>query len=245
MDSDRAIARWGKTLQPAVALLFLAGSLLLSGCRGTTTPEELPAPARFVLAVGDRLVYDGWILNVLGFTVDSTWTTTTWDVLSTTASGGGYNDAVMIREQILRMRTNTATTDTFLLRLTQEGSVLRYGFLADLVRRREGRTIPRRWDTLAIPDVRSWTVGFLDSAGQLSESATVPADEDYFSVKVDSIPSIFAARRVEMNGQGLLYALWISTTPPCFPRLEEDPEPFNANPAGSLLLLRELRRAPR
>ncbi len=151
----------------------------------------------------------------------------------------------MVREQILRVSTNTATADTFLLRLAPGGSVLRYGFLADLVLRREGRTIPRRWDTLAISDVQSWTVGALDSAGEISVRASAPGDEDYFNVQVDSISSIFAARRIDLYGETLQSTLWISTGPSCFPRFEEEPDPFNDIATGSLLLLRELRLAPR
>lgn len=191
------------------------------------------------------MVYDGWVLNAVGFPVDSTRTRRTWEVLSTTVGGGGYSDAIMVREHILRVSNSTATADTFFLRLTAEGTVLRYGFLADLVLRREGRAIPRRWDTLAISDVQSWTVGALDSAGQIRVRASAPGDEDYFDVQVDSASSIFAARRIELFGESLQYTFWISASPSCFPRMEEEPDPFNAIATGSLLLLRELHPAPR
>lgn len=243
MDIDRAIARWSRRLQRVVALSFLTAGLFLCGCRGTVAPDEKPAP--FVLTAGDRLVYDGWSLDALGFTVDSTMTRRTWDVLSTTATGGGYSDAIMVRERSVRVGTTAATVDTFFLRVTPDGTVLRYGFLAELVLRREGRTIPRRWDTLSIPDVGSWIVGQLDSAGRVSESATVPADGNYFTVLVDSVSFIVPTRRVEMSSDHLEYVLWISTAPPCFPRLEEDPDFFADNATGSLLLLRELQRARR
>lgn len=245
MDTDRAIARWSNMLQRAVALCFLAAGLSLSGCRGPGSPEEITVPARFTLVTGDRLVYDGWVLDALGFLVDSTRTRCTWDVVSTAASGGGYSNAIMVREEILRVSTSRVTADTFYLRLTPGGSVLRYSFLADLVRRREGRTIPRRWDTLSVSDVQSWAVGALDSAGQIREGASVIGDNDYFNVQVDSVSFIFAARRIDMEGETLQYTLWISTAPSCFPRLEEAPDPLNNIATGSLLLLRELRLAPR
>jgi hypothetical protein len=151
----------------------------------------------------------------------------------------------MIREEILHVTTNTTTVDTFLLRLTAEGYVLRYGFLADLVKRREARVIPRRWDTLVVQDARFWTVGALDSAGQMNVRASVPAAEDYFNVDVNGVSSIFAARLVEMDNEQLQYAFWFSTNPPCFPRFEEAPDPINNISNGSLLLLRQLRLAPR
>ncbi len=232
-------------LQRAVALCIFAAGIPLSGCRGTDTPDGLAPPAPFAPAVGDRMVFDGWNLDALGFTVESTRMRTTWDVLSTTATGGGSANVILIRESSLRLSTNVTTLDTILLRVTPEGTLLRYGFLADLVLRREGRTIPRQWDTLSIPYAQSWTVGILDSAGQTTEIATVPATEDYFSVQVDSLSFIFAARRVEMDSERLLYALWISTAPPCFPRLEENPDPFADTATGSLLLLRQLHLAPR
>ncbi len=230
-------------LQRAIALLVLATALTLSGCRGTDLPGEQPTATPFSPTAGDRMIYDGWTLDGLGFTIDSTRTQRTWEVLSTTASGGGYTGVVSIREEILRVSDNTATTDTFLLRVTPEGSVLQYGFLAGLVRRREDRTIPPHWDTLSVPDESSWTVGMLDSAGQVLEGATAPGNEDYFNVLVDSLSSIFAARRIEMDSDRLQFVLWISASPSCFPRLEEEPDPLDGIYTGSLLLLREVRRA--
>ncbi len=232
-------------LQRAVALSLVAAGFCLSGCRGTDGPGEQPTAIPFALSTGDRMIYDGWMLNGLGFTIDSTRTQRTWEVLSTTASAGGYTNVTAIREQILVLSNNTTTADTFFLRLTPEGSVLRYGFLADLVRRRENRIISWYWDTLSVPDESSWTVGTLDSAGQIVESATAPGTEDYFNVLVDSISSIFAARRIEMDSERLQFFLWISTSPSCFPRLEEDPDPLDDIDTGSLLLLREIRHANR
>lgn len=243
MNTERAIARWSEMLQRAVALSILTAGLSLPGCRGTEGPGEQPTATPFALTAGDRLIYDGWTLDRLGFTVESTRTQHTWEVLSTTASGGGYSNVTAIREQILLASNNTATADTFLLRLTPEGSVLQYGFLANLVRRREDRIIPWQWDTLSVPDEPSWTVGSLDSAGQIIESATAPGNEDYFNVLVDSVPSIFAARRIEMDSERLQFFLWISTSPSCFTRLEEDPDPLDDINTGSLLLLREVRHA--
>lgn len=241
MDAGRAIAPWSGMLQRAVALCVLAAGLPFAGCRSTEGPGE--PPAQFGFTAGDRMVYDGWALNVLGFTIDSTRTRITWEILSTTASVAGYSNSIMVGERALRLSNNTVTADTFFLRLTPGGSVLRYGFLADLVRRREGRTIPRRWDTLAVPDLQFWTVGTMDSAGEMVESATAPGNEDYFNVLVDSVSSIFAARRVEMDGERLQATLWISSNPSCFPRLEEEPDPYNGITEGSLLILRELRQA--
>ncbi len=243
MNTERAIARWSEMLQRAIALPLLAAGLSLSGCRGTEGPGEQPGAPPFALTAGDRMIYDGWMLDGLGFTIDSTRTQRTWEVLSTTASAGGYSDVTAIREQILLVSNNTATADTFFLRLTPVGSVLRYGFLADLVQRREDRIIPRNWDTLSVPDESSWTVGTLDSTGQITESATAPGNEDYFNVLMDGVSSIFAARRIEMDSDRLQIFLWISTSPPCFPRLEEEPDPLNDINTGSLLLLREFRHA--
>ncbi len=245
MNTERAIARRSTRLQRAVALSFFAAGLSLPGCRGTEIPGEQPTATRFALTAGDRMIYDGWTLDGLGFTIDSTRTLRTWDVLSTTAIGGGYSNVIAIREQILRVSNNSAAADTFLLRLTPEGSVLRYGFLADLVWRRENRSIPPQWDTLSVPDEANWTVGTLDSAGGILESATAPGNEDYFNVLVDSVSSIFSARRIEMDGETLQFVLWISASPSCFPRLEEDPDPIDGINYGSLLLLREVRHATR
>lgn len=241
----RAIAQYGNTFHRAIALCLCATAITLSGCRGTTGPDVPSAATSLAFAAGDRLVFDGWTTNVWGYTLDSSKTRRTWDILTATATAGAYHDAIMIREEILHLNTSTTIVDTFLLRATAEGYVLRYGFLAELVKQREGRVIPERWDTLAIVNARSWTVGTLDSAGQMNVNASVPAQEDYFSVEVNGVSSIFPARRVEMESELLEYAFWFSTTPPCFPRFEEAPNPANELWRGSLLILRQLQLAPR
>jgi hypothetical protein len=242
---DRAIARRSRAWQRAIALCCALAALSLPGCRDTTSPDESAAPASFVLVAGDRLVYDVWATNYWGYILDSSRTQRTWNVLSTAATGGGSHDAIMIREEILRVRTGTTTADTFLLWVTPEGNVLRFGFLADLVLRRQGREIPRRWDTLAVLEAHAWMVGTVDSAGQEGVHASVPPDQDYFNVEVNSVSSIFAARRILMDSDYLQYAFWISTAPPCFPRFEEVSDPYDLISTGSVMILREVHLAPR
>lgn len=190
-------------------------------------------------------MYDGWTLNSWGFSVDSTKTRQTWNVLQSGASAGGSADAIMIREAIVSLRTGATAVDTFFLRVTEDGSLLRYGFLADLVKRREQRLIPPRWDTLAILNARFWTVGVLDSAGLQTVTASVPVLEEYFQVEVNGVSSIVTARRIEMEHELFAAALWLSTTPPCFPRIEEAPDPLNDIPHGSLCILQQASLAPR
>jgi hypothetical protein len=242
---DRAIARRSGTLHRAIALCCALAALPVAGCRDTNSPDESAAPIAFALVAGDRLIYDAWLTNYWGYTLDSTRTQRTWSVLSTGATGGGYYDAIMVREEILRVGTVTTSADTFLLRVTPEGYVLRFGFLADLVRRRQGREIPQRWDTLAVPDAQSWRVGAIDSAGQEGVTASVPTEDDYFNVQVDSVSSIFAARRILMDNEYLECAFWISTAPPCFPRFEEASESYDIISTGSVMILREVHLAPR
>jgi hypothetical protein len=241
----RAIARRSERLHRTIALSCALAALSLTGCRETTSPGEPAAPDSFVLVAGDRLVYDAWLTNFWGYTLDSSRTQRTWKVLSTGVTRGGYHDAIMIREEILHVRTATTSADTFLLRTTPEGYVLRFGFLADLVLRRQGREIPRRWDTLAVLNAQSWRVGTIDSAGQEGVRASVPLEDDYFSVQVDSVSSIFSAHRIMLDDTFLQYAFWISTAPPCFPRFEEITDPYDIITTGSIMILREVHLAPR
>jgi hypothetical protein len=239
----RAIARCDNAFHWAIALCLFAAPL--SGCRNTESPEESSLTTTPVFKAGDRLIFDGWTTNLYGYTLDTSKARHTWDVLTVTASAGGFNDVIMVREEILHLKTSATAVDTFLLRVTSEGLLLRYGFLAELVKQRESRVIPERWDTLAVLNASVWTVGPLDSAGRTSVTASAPPQDDYFNVEVDGLSSIFSARRVEMESDQLEYALWVSASPPCFPRFEEGPSPFSEVWKGSLLVLRQLQLAPR
>jgi len=245
MARRRAIVPCGNAFRQTIALCVLAFLIMLPACRPASAPEERTSPVPLAFAAGDRLLYDGWTLNAWGYTVDSTKTRRTWDIVRTAASAGGSSDAIMIREESFSLRTGITTVDSFFLRVTDNGSLLRYGFLADLVRRREKRILPPRWDTLDVPAARVWTVGVLDSAGEQKVTASVTVQEEYFKLDVDSVSSIVTARRIEMEYSLFEVALWLSSTPPCFPRLEEAPDPLEDIPYGSLLILRKVSLAPR
>lgn len=229
------------------AFILTSISLLLSfiGCRDTQSPEASLLTRTLQFRPGDRFIYDGWVTDRYGVPLNSFKSQHIWDVLSTSSQRSGFNDVVVIRDSISSLSTGSTLIDTVFLRAGTNGEIFRYGFLAELLARREGLQVPKSWDRIAWFGTLGWTVGSLDSAGQLPLTAQFGQQKDYFEVKLNGISTVFPADRVEMSGETLDYFLWLSDAPACFPRWEEAADPFDNIINGSLLVLREATIAPR
>jgi hypothetical protein len=230
--------RVARTFAPA--LLFICSLPFLS-CRDTEVPQDsgnndILHP---VFREGERFVYDAWDLNRYGQRIDSTHRTHSRVVRSVQGSIGGVHDAVVLSDSIVVQRTGTTVLDTLYYRVTSDRGLEEFGFLSRLVRKREGVDIPSRWDRLYQPGVPSWIVGVTDSAGQERLIASLGTGADYFQISYNMMALVFPAWRVEMSGVSLDYALWLSDTPTCLPRLEEPPYPYTGIFTGSLLILRD------
>jgi hypothetical protein len=222
-------------------LLFIA----FAGCRDSQSPEPTTPLPSILFNAGDRFIYDGWITDRYGYPYDSLSFRRVWDVLATNVTRDGFADVVVLRDSSLFLVIDSIVVDTLYLRMNRNGQVYWYGFLADLIGRREHRSAGKRWDPLILFGETAWTVGVLDSAGQQPLVAQFAAQQDYFAVKINNVSTAFPSWRIEMNGETLDYFLWASNSPACLPRLEEDPDPLSGVYSGSLLLLREVILAPR
>lgn len=229
------------------AFILSSIPLLLSfiGCRDTQGPDEFLPARTLQFTPGDRFIYDGWVTDRYGAPLTSLKSQHVWDVLSTSSQHAGFNDVVVIRDSISFTSTGFTQIDTVFLRASTDGEIFRYGFLAELLARRQQLQMPKSWDRIAWFGALGWAVGSLDSAGQLPLTAQFGQQKDYFEVSLNGISTVFAADRVEMSGETLDYFLWLCDTPSCFPRWEEAPDPFNNIMNGSLLILREASIAHR
>jgi hypothetical protein len=228
--SRRHVWRW-----ITLILFFFA----FAGCRDSQSPDLTTPLPSVLFNAGDRFIYDGWITDLYGYPSDSLSFHRVWDVLATNVRRDGFTDVVVIRDSSLFFVIDSIVVDTFYLRMNTSGQVFWFGFLSDLIARREHRSTVKQWDPLIRFGETAWTVGMLDSAGQQPLVGQFAAQPDYFAVKINNVSTAFPSWRIEMNGETLDYFLWASTSPACFPRLEEDPDPFNGINAGSLLILRQ------
>jgi len=216
----------------------------LIGCRDTQGPEELPPARTLQFNTGDRFIYEGRVTNQYGVSLDSLRSRHIWDVLSTNSQRHGFSDVVVICDSTVFLVMDSTVVDTLFFRATTNGEVLRYGFLAELLARRQQLQVPKAWDRIAWFGTDVWTVGTLDSGRQFPLTAQFGQQKDYFDVKLNGASIVFPADRVEMSGQTLDYFLWLSDAPSCFPLWEEAPDLFNNILRGSLLILREATIAP-
>lgn len=211
---------------PAALHLFCA--LLVVSCRQPeATNDTGPLPV-FHLAFrpGEVFLSDGWRTASYGFVIDSTLTRHTQVIVTTNAQAGGASDAIVIADSAVTVKTGQTVKDTAYLRLTAAGNVLQYGLLSGLVKKREGRDIPKRWDLMYEAGSSAWTVGSVDAAGTDRVTATMHGTPEYFQVALNTNPTLVPAYRISMSGSKLDFYIWISDSPTCFPRVQEESEPL-------------------
>jgi hypothetical protein len=228
----------------AALLLCFAGGTI-HGCRDNGTPlGPGTSPAfRLRVSVGDRFLYNGWEIDWYGYRIESTATRHTWLVISTAGQIAGFSDVIVIIDSAVTRTTSALHLDTLYFRSAADGSLYRYGFLTELILRREKRLIQPRWDLLIFPEAGSsgsWTVGPTDSLGTQKVTGTIEVGEDYFDVAVNGVRSAYQARRCDLLGPALEFYLWMADSPSSLPRMEEYPDPYNEFARGSVLILSDI-----
>lgn len=192
---------------------------------------------RLSFRAGEQFLSDGWRTTSFGLAVDSTRKRHTQIVTGTAAQVGGASGVIVIADSAVTLRTGAVTRDTAYYRLTAEGNLLQYGLLAALVKKREGRDIPKRWDLIYEAGTSVWTVGTVDLSGTDRVTGSLNGTPDYFQVALNTSATLVPAYRISMAGSKLDYYLWISDSPTCFPRLQEEPEVLAGIPSGERRLL--------
>jgi hypothetical protein len=239
-------AVWRRAVRAGIlaALIFLCGALIPSCRQPESTDDTGAAPSfHFAFRTGEQFSSDGWRTNLYGIAIDSTRARHVQIVVTTTGQIAGVSDAVVIADSAITLRTGQVTRDTAFFRLTAEGNIFRYGFLSVLAQKREGREIAKRWDLIYEAGSTAWTVGILDASGNERVYANLNGTPDYFSIALNANPTLIPAYRISMSGSKLDYYFWISDSPTCFPRLQEEPEPLGGIYFGERRLLTD-RIAP-
>jgi len=224
-------ARRPRELWVRALVLFL---ILLTGCRDENPAEGGTDTDAFVVRMlpGTRMRFDHWLLDRLGARIIDSRTTRIWTVVAEDVEAYGFNDAVLVIDSITGGRV-----DTLFFRFSPPGDVYAYGYLAQLIQRREGREIPPGWDRIAafslLPPV-TWSVGFTDSTQTLRAVGETTGEVLFFEVVLDGVRTAIPAREADISKSNLLASLWLASTPSVAVRLREDVLTSSAQVAGEL-----------
>jgi len=137
--------------------------------------------------------------------------------------------------------------DTLFFRFSPPGEVYAYGYLAQLIKRREGREIPPGWDRIAafsLPPPVTWSVGFVDSTQTLRAVGETTGEVLFFEVVVNGVRTAIPAREADISKSNLLASLWLASSPSVAVRLREDLLSSSAQVAGELSALVSVTTPP-
>jgi len=227
----RASLRHVSHLLPGCALLVL---LWGSGCREEGPPENDPFPIHLNLRLlaGSKYVYNTWQLDFYGSRVSSTLSRRSLKVADTAVVYGGFSNVNHLIDSTyvaLQPGVNSLDhVDSVYMRVATNGDVFWFGFLADLIEKREGSIIERRWDKVVSPSSSngSWGVGTTDSAGVVSAFGRFSPDQELIAVAVNGVPQAVAAYRVDITSPRLGFTLWLTDAPTGFLRFREESDGF-------------------
>ena len=228
----------------AAAALFSLCICQLPGCRDNGTgpaSQSSQTVAGLEFASGDSLVFDGWDLDPYNYTVDASHTTPLWKVLGVGGSYAGAGSVTSILESP-PPGTSSLTVDTLRFRFLPSGDIYQFGFIAGIVRRREGTRLAPGWDRVAafsLPTNATWAVGTVDSAGSDTLRGTVVGDKGYFIATLNGVRTVFHGYEVSLVSLDIDYTLVVSDIPPAVLVIQELSTPV-AN--GYLRLLASLTK---
>jgi hypothetical protein len=209
-----------------LTLLFFA--LLSLSCReGSTTPSA-PTSISFSLSfsVGDRFLYDTWVINEYGYLLQSTKSTSTWRVRDTGLTFRGRQHATFIIDSIRSAKDTTVVLDSIYLAVDPNGDVYRYGFLSGIAASRTKRILPRQWDCIAAFSLGMgaiWEIGAWDSAGVERVFGQIRSAQELFAVKVNGVQTVFPGYRVDLQSSSISYSFSLSNAPPAVLDIDDEP----------------------
>lgn len=211
----------------AVALPFLFSTL--PGCREQlpTGPGPPPTDLQFRLPLNSYYGYDNWEVDYYGYPVSSSEFRTSWKVLDTGVVFLGYEGVTIVVDSIFahdaRGIDSLALIDYRYFR-SEHGDVFEFGFIARLLQQRDSVAVPPKWDRLFSSSAGAntqWAVELSDSLGDGIYAIFYPSLE-LLGTTVNNIPTGLFAYHVEIIGQALDIHLWISDSPSCILRVEDD-----------------------
>ncbi len=202
-----------------VALPFFCSAVLF-GCRENTSPVVPPGElnVRFAFNNGDYASYDNWNLDEFGYIIPNTRFRDSWIVIDTAGRRAGLSPVSVVVDSIFRGVSanpdSLVRIDTLLFYTSPEGDLYQYGFLAALLKRREGTALKPQWDRIAAFSLGLsgfWTVGPVDSAD--SVYATMSSATTYIAVNFNGVQTALLAYTIEMTDPDLDVTLWLTNSP--------------------------------
>jgi hypothetical protein len=133
--------------------------------------------------------------------------------------------------------------DTLLFRVSADGDLYEWGYLAGALKRWEARTIPPAWDRIAAFSLGSstpWVVGTADSTGEVQVIGNIVTDPDFFQVNVNNVSTVYSAYRVDISGDDLEISLWLADNPFSIPQISRYVLAPSASTGGELRELTDL-----
>ncbi len=224
--------RRGTGVPEAVTVTVVAVAMVLAsmvaGCRQSSGPLTPPGPIGLTMSftVGETFSYTSFEIDPFGYLVPSSTELHTWRVRSTTADAYGRSPVTVVTDSVRSTDGTFRRADSLYFGFQAGGDVYLYGFLAAVVARREGRSIPRQWERVAAfsmgPNV-SWTVGEVDTATGDSVYGVIPGSQDFFSVGINSVQNFIPAYQVHLTGPNLDLDFWATDSPSAFLSYQEQP----------------------
>jgi hypothetical protein len=217
---------------------------VIAGCRDNGTGPSAGSGqivAGLVFAPGDTLTFDAWALDSFNYEIPASHTTPFWKVIAVRDSFAGAGGVTSIGEYPAP-GTVPPRADTLRFRFLPSGEIYQYGFIANLVRRREGVRLVPSWDRIAafsLPTNSTWNVGTADSAGTDTVRGTVKGDQGYFIAALNGVQTAFHSYGVTLISLDIDYTLLVSDSPPAVLLLENLSTP-NGN--GYVWFLAALRK---
>lgn len=224
------------------AVLLFVLFAVWAGCR-EELPTVVPEHIEVRFSPGDYFVYENWDLDEYGFRIQNSQFRSSWTVRDTGFHGGSYGSSILILDSIF----STVTIDTLVrvdsvhLRIDSNGDIYRFGFIEELIRRKEGREAPRGWDRIAAFSGgfnTSWVVGWADSVGGEPVLGTVTNSRRAVAVSVNGVNTVVLAYDIIITSQRLYVTLRISESPSAFLGFRDE-SVYGAN--GVLQEVRQVR----
>lgn len=212
----RALTRAGAS---ALCVILLAQ---VEACRDNGTGPSSQPPqtvAGLVFAPRDTLGFDAWDLDLFNYEIPSSHTTPVWRVYAVGDTFAGAGGVTSIAEY-----PTPARADTLRFRFLASGDIYQYGFIAGVVKRREGVRLSPSWDRIgafSLPTNARWSVGTVDSAGTDTLRGSVLGDQGYFIAEVNGVRTALHGFGVSLSSVDIDYTIVISDVPPAFLLVEE------------------------
>lgn len=226
----RELLRRAILLSPVGALPFLLFAGLL-GCRESSFTVAPPGqtPTQFVFSPGDHAEYDNWKLDDYGYRITSSRFRSSWTVVDTAQRRFGFFPVVAIVDSEFAPSTGGSDSlvrvDTLIFYISPGGSIYQYGFLAALMKRREGFRLTPAWDQLAAfaaGGSGDFVVGYADSAKTRTVYGHISGQREFVPVVVNGVQTLILAYKIEAGALNLDLTIWVSDAPSAVLRVRDE-----------------------